>query len=131
MFFVSTEKDINLNYCTGESAEMDFNGTEITFCKIPNPYENLIEEKISKMNEFYRISYSKIMALGIAGILICFTVALSLMSSEMSNFSSSILKYLRLKMASNELTTNTLMLYFHSAQHYHIINFPNHYQSID
>ncbi len=131
MFFASTEKEINFNYRNGESEEMDYKGSEITFCKIPNPYQNLIEEKISKMSEFYRLSYSKIMALGIAGILICFTVTLSLMSSEMSNFSTSMLKYLKLKMASNELTTNTFMLYFHSAQHYHIVNYPNHYLSID
>ena len=71
------------------------------------------------------------MVLGIAGILICFTAALSLMSNEMSNFSTSMLKYLKLKTASNELTTNKMMLYFHSAQHYHIFNYPNHYLSID
>jgi hypothetical protein len=34
-------------------------------------------------------------------------------------------------MANNELTSNTLMLYFHSAQHYHLVKYPNHYTSID
>lgn len=51
MFFVATEKEINMNYLNAEnSEEMEFVDSEITFCKIPNPYENLIEEKISKMS---------------------------------------------------------------------------------
>jgi hypothetical protein len=71
------------------------------------------------------------MALGIGAIVLCFTIALILMSNQMSSFSSSFLLNRSRKLANSDLATSTLTLYYLSAQNYHIIHYPNHYLLVD
>jgi hypothetical protein len=81
---------------------------EKNFCKISNPYENLIDEKMSKMSEFYRMSYLKGILVFITLLLLSLLASLIVLTIQLSNISSTRMDNYNNNIILNDKSVTTL-----------------------
>jgi len=64
--------------------------TSTTFCKIPNPFESMLNERMDSMRVFSHISYLKIALLGLISFVILFISLQVLLIQDINNKSNDL-----------------------------------------
>jgi hypothetical protein len=103
----------------------------MNFCKISNPYENTINEKITKTSELYRRSYLKGILLLIGIVLLILLALLLIIIFQFASFSENIKSNYDCNIVINNKLVNLLNLYSQSSILYQLHVFPQQFYQID